>query len=200
MLSQAHRFIFIHVPRTGGNSIQSYLLPFSEDIKQVREKRDGINTFEIAGPVTPHKHATMADYAAVVQLSDYKIAMSVRHPIDRALSLYFAPIRVLSGDRAAQAPFEFDAFNTMVRDMQPMTDFVRIGERIEMPRLVLRYENGVSSNIVKLAQFLGLPIQESVGHFNIGEADQRDNIQCDHRIARTVRRRFAEDFELFGYL
>jgi Sulfotransferase family len=199
MLSQAHRFIFLHVPRTGGNSIQSYLLPFSEDSKQIREKQDGIDTFGIAGLLTPHKHATLPDYAAVVQLSDYKIAMSVRHPIDRALSFYFAPIRVLSRDRAAQAPFELDAFNTMVRDMRPMADFVRIGERIEMPRLVLRYENGVSSNIVKLAQFLELPTPEDVGHLNAGEADQRDTVQCDHRIAKTVRRRFAEDFELFGY-
>jgi hypothetical protein len=199
MLSQAHRFIFLHVPRTGGNSIQSYLLPFSEDGKQILEKQDGINTFGIAGPVTPHKHATLSDYAAVVQLSDYKIAMSVRHPIDRALSLYFAPIGVLSGGRAAQAPFELDTFNMMVRDMRPMADFVRIGERIEMPRLVLRYENGVSANIVRLAQFFGLPTPKNVEHLNAGEADQRDTIQCDHRIARTVRRRFAEDFELFGY-
>jgi hypothetical protein len=199
MLSQAHRFIFLHVPRTGGNSIQSHLLSFSEDSKQIREKQDGINTFGITGPLTPHKHATLSDYAAVVQLSDYKIAMSVRHPIDRALSLYFAPIRVLSGDRAAQAPFELDAFNTMVRDMRPMADFIRIGERIAMPRLVLRYENGVSSNIARLAQFLELPAPEYVRHINAGEADQRDTIQCDHRIAKTVRRRFSEDFELFGY-
>ena len=166
MLSNAHRFIFLHVPRTGGNSIQSYLLPLSEEGKQIRGKQDSINTFEIARPVTPHNHATLSDYAAVVQLSDYKIAISVRHPIDRALSLYFAPIRVLSGARAAQAPFELHAFNTMVRDMRPMADFVRIGEGIEMPRLVLRYEHGVSANMVRLAQFLGLPTPENVGHLN----------------------------------
>jgi hypothetical protein len=81
MLSQVHGFIFIHVPRTDDNSIQSYLLSFSGDGKQIREKQDGINTFGIAGPVTPHKHATLSDYAAVVQLFDYKIAMCVRHPI-----------------------------------------------------------------------------------------------------------------------
>ncbi|MGO9037279.1 MAG: sulfotransferase family 2 domain-containing protein [Steroidobacteraceae bacterium] len=199
MLSKAHRFIFLHVPRTGGNSIQSYLLPFSEDGKQILEKQDGVNTFGIAGPVTPHKHATQHDYAAEVQLSDYKIAMSVRHPIDRALSLYFAPIRVLSGGREAQAPFDLDAFNMLVRGMRPMADFVKIGERIEMPGLVLRYENGVHANIARLARFFGLPIPERVQHLNAGEADRRDTIRCDHRIARTVRRRFAEDFELFGY-
>src|ERR1035438_2293156 len=98
-------------------------------------------------------------------------------PIDRALSLHFAPIRVLSGDRAAQAPFELDAFNTMVRDMRSMADFVRIGERIEMPRLVLRYKNDVSVNIVRLAQFFRLPSPENVEHLNAGEADQRDIIQ-----------------------
>ena len=88
----------------------------------------------------------------------------------------------------------------MVHDMRPMVDFVRIGERIEMPRLVLRYENGVSTNIVRLAQFFGLPTPQNIEHLNAGEADQRDTIQCDPRIARTVRRRFAEDFELFGYV
>jgi hypothetical protein len=128
MQPNAHRFIFLQVPRTGGNSIQSYLLPFSEEGKQIRGKQDSINTFEIARPVTPHKHATLSNYAAVVQLSDYTIAIGVRHPINRALSLYFATIRVLSGARAAQAPFELHAFNTMVHGMQPMAGFIRIGE------------------------------------------------------------------------
>jgi hypothetical protein len=200
MLSQARHFIFLHVPRTGGNAIQDYLLPFSEDRKQQGRAQDGVNTFGIVGPITPHKHATLAEYATHIPLSDYRIVMGVRHPLDRALSLYFAPVRVGTQHRLADAPFEIGSFARMLRGMKSMADFLRCSDgKLQRPHLLLRFEQGVETNLERLAEFLGLPPPERLIHLNAGEQEQRAALKEDARVVELVRLRFAEDFQIFGY-
>jgi hypothetical protein len=43
MISTSHQFLFVHIPKTGGNSIQTILLPFSDDQKNTSTKQDGVN-------------------------------------------------------------------------------------------------------------------------------------------------------------
>jgi Sulfotransferase family len=200
MLSRTHRFIFLHVPRTGGNAIQQQLLPFSEDRKDVRGGRDGVDTFEVRGPMTSHKHAMLEDYARRIDISGFQVAMSVRDPIERALSLYFAPIRVRTERRRAHAPFDIDAFERLVSTMDPMADFIRIDGRVSrMPDILLRFEDGVPNNLKVLGERLSLPLSQSCGHLNAGENEQRNQLRSDRRVRDLARARFAEDFEIFGY-
>jgi len=93
MHSERHRLIYLHPPKTGGNSIQSVLLPFSDDRKVLVGHQDGRDRFEVRGPATASKHATLADYASSLDIAAYRVAISVRHPFDRAVSFFFSPHR-----------------------------------------------------------------------------------------------------------
>ena len=64
MISIKHNFLFIHIPKTGGNSIQTYLSEFSEDSLITKNfRRDGVRKFQVVnrkyGTV---KHSTINDY------------------------------------------------------------------------------------------------------------------------------------------
>ena len=45
MLSTRHRFLFLHVPKTAGNAVQTWLLPHSDDQKVTHRHQDGIERF-----------------------------------------------------------------------------------------------------------------------------------------------------------
>ena len=95
MLSTRHHFVFLHVPKTAGNAVQTYLLPHSDDQKVTHRHQDGVERFDVRGSVTPTKHATLQAYfdRLGTELDRFEIILPVRDPVDRALSLYFSPHR-----------------------------------------------------------------------------------------------------------
>jgi hypothetical protein len=117
MLSLEKKIIFIHIPKTGGNSVQRVLAEYSEDKIIVfnridEEKRyrgrgksgfknpvpqDGEDRFGVANlQYGLKKHATLAEYknalADEIYNNMYKFSI-LRNPWDRAISFYFSPHR-----------------------------------------------------------------------------------------------------------
>jgi Sulfotransferase family len=98
LISLAHNFLFVHIPKTAGNSIQNVLRTYSEDkIVRLAPHQDGIERFEVrSDKFNIHKHSTLQDYRA--ELGDevfqrlFKFT-SVRNPWDRMVSFYFSPHR-----------------------------------------------------------------------------------------------------------
>jgi hypothetical protein len=98
LISLAHNFLFVHIPKTVGNSIQNVLRTYSEDkIVRLAPHQDGIERFEVrSDKFNIHKHSTLQDYRA--ELGDevfqrlFKFT-SVRNPWDRMVSFYFSPHR-----------------------------------------------------------------------------------------------------------
>lgn len=107
MISLKKRFLFVHVPKTGGNSIQNVLKDYSEDdVVALTPHQDGVERFEIRNSqydVT--KHSTLAHYKSVLGQQVYQSLFrfaTIRNPWDMMISYYFSPHRgVTQWDREA---------------------------------------------------------------------------------------------------
>ena len=68
MISFQKRFLFVHIPKTAGNSIQSVLRDYSEDeLVALRDEQDGIERFGLRNPKYKiKKHSTLAEYRAAL--------------------------------------------------------------------------------------------------------------------------------------
>ncbi|HYD64521.1 sulfotransferase family 2 domain-containing protein [Azospirillum sp.] len=209
MLSETYRFIYLHVPKTGGNSIQTVLEPYSEDQRVVAESyQDGIDRFQVLGPRTPTKHATLADYHAVLGrgLAAYRRIISVRHPFARAVSYYFSPNRWMRQEPdgrwvTLEAVWNPDAFLDFLDKIAPIADFLTLDGAVQDPGHVVRYEN-LAADFDRVARTLDLPCRSGdLPHVNRSTADPalRAAAGADPAVRRAVEERFARDMALFGY-
>jgi hypothetical protein len=206
MISSTHRFIYLHVPKTGGNSIQTLLQPYSDDEFVTRGHQDGRDRFEIEGKVTPRKHAFLADYASVLgrSLEDYTTIVSVRHPFARAISFYFSPHRWLKRKDGADdwylenAFWSLDEFEKCLAKIVPMVEFINVNGRFVHPDQIIRFEN-LSTDFKRCAAVLGLD-NIDLPHVNKSSATEMAQIAMTDSTARDlVADRFSTDYEVFGY-
>lgn len=98
MISIQSQFLFIHVPKTGGNSIQNILRSYSEDeIVMLAEHQDGIERFGVRNrKYNLTKHSTLSHYKSVMDASTYRSLFKfavMRNPWDMMISFYFSPHR-----------------------------------------------------------------------------------------------------------
>jgi hypothetical protein len=135
MLSLQKKFLFIHVPKTGGNSVQNIIREFSEDriIKNAHD-HDGFEEFEVRNDQYAfNKHSTYRDYKSQIEAPVfqelYKFA-TVRNPWDRMISFYFSPHRRIGGE------WDRDNFIQMLKEVRPVRRFVR--DRSVLERVSIR--------------------------------------------------------------
>ncbi|MGP0129341.1 MAG: sulfotransferase family 2 domain-containing protein [cyanobacterium endosymbiont of Rhopalodia musculus] len=98
MLSVQKRFLFIHVPKTAGNSVQNVLQHYSEDkIVTHGEHQDGVERFEVRNDVYEViKHSTLKHYQEILEVDLYQKLFkfaTIRNPYDHMISWYFSPHR-----------------------------------------------------------------------------------------------------------
>jgi len=98
MISSSHKFIFIHSPKTGGNSIQAALNEYSDDeLVTSDDHQDGKERFSLKNEKFKGlvKHSGLQDYwdAMGADLDAYRIFTTIRNPFDRIVSFYFSPHR-----------------------------------------------------------------------------------------------------------
>lgn len=197
MISTRHRFIFIHVPKTGGNTIQSRLLPISDDEKQIRNShQDGVERFEVGGPITAFKHMPLSEYAKALgdALADYRVITTLRSPFERLVSFYFSPHRWHNRTPV----WDLKQFLDLVVEVPSTADHLRLGKSVHRPDITLRFDHLVE-DFKSMANTLELPVDTSnmpVLNTSSDRNDLRSSILADVELRAVVEERYADDMAL----
>ena len=204
MIAVKRRFIFIHTPKTGGNTIQTVLEPISDDRRTKDGHQDGVERFGLKGPITPDKHASLAVYAEHVELADFTVAIGCRHPVARLVSGYFSPHRWfenMNGRWVANSPkWDVDAFVAFARETHFALDRLKVGTFIRHPEHVIRYESLIV-DLNKLLRFLGCDEVKSlpIRNRSFVAPELASEVRRDPVVADLAWERHRADFDYFGY-
>ena len=198
MISFQKRFLFVHIPKTAGNSIQSALRDYSEDeLVALRSEQDGVERFGLRNPKYKlKKHSTLADYRAALGETEfgnlYKFTC-VRNPWDRMISLYFTPTQ-------NTAAWDRKKFRKIISSALSVPDYLRLDQGEENPfgnvEYIMRFENLEDDfRTVCAALDISPPI---LPQYNRSNRDHYSRYYNDE-LRELVRMRFATEIERFGY-
>lgn len=201
MLSLSKKFLFIHIPKTGGNSIQTLLRPYSEDQIVVGSQQDGRDRFEVRGRFTRHKHATLADYRAEVPpalFADVFKFCAVRNPWSRAISFYFTPRRWMK--RGLDPFWSREEFVELLGRLPPMVEHLKVDGQVQQMDGLIRFES-LGEQLPPLLERIDIPLESlKLPHLNRGQAgDHRRYFEANPDLADMVAERYREDIDTFGY-
>lgn len=206
MFSVSHNFLFVHIPRTGGNSIQQIIRHYSED-RIVTDPypdgqfRDGINRFEVTGTYTRLKHDSLDKYHQVVPRDLFERVFkfcTVRNPWSRSISYYFTPRRWLK--RGVDPYWSPDEFVASLKDLPPMIDSLKIDGEVQDLDFIMRFER-LDRDVRKVMEMLGIPRDaHPLPHVNKGQAQNyRQYFDQNRELTSLVGELYAEDIERFCY-
>jgi len=220
IISNSHKFIFIHILKTAGTSITSLIepvlswndlviggTPFGEHIQPAYRERFGL-----------HKHFTALEIKGVVGeavWSSYFSFTFVRHPYSRMVSFYTwleQSIGRAPSDAAlwswptTQAFLESRSFSDFIRNekflrsmaARPQIEWLEDSEGRRIVDFVGRFEN-LEEGCRVIEERVGLRL-ESIGHHN--PSDGRRHLaeilsaEEDYAYLHDIQRR---DFECLGY-
>lgn len=208
MISLRRSFLFVHVPRTGGNSIQNVLRRYSEDtITTEHDYQDGVERFGVSNArFGTGKHSTLQDYKIALGpalfASLFKFAV-VRNPWDRAISHYFSPHRrVNAWDRNAFLKMlpNVPVLRTLVCEdtrsgsadsgVKPQDD---LSSRLDF---LLRFER-LDDDFARVCERIGIPHEPLVRRN--ASARRAYAHYYDEALKEIVGDRFSEEIAAFGY-
>lgn len=210
MLSIRKRFLFVHVPKTGGNSIQSILRAHSEDsIVAVARHQDGIERFEVRNSsLSLGKHAMLSQYKAGLSAKVFggllKLA-TLRNPWERMVSLYFTPGRGV-------AEWSRPAFLALVDQAHTLRNYIVAGTSSNVPAGPTPHPSGdisLDRSIDLLMRFESLEEDFRVACRRMGirhrplphvNRSRRSHYSryYDRELRRIVGAKFAEEVEYGG--
>lgn len=184
--------LFIHVPKTGGSSIEARLTELGPVQLGAQNARNGF-------PCSPqHFHNTLLEQLFGAEDFDWAF-MIVRHPVSRMVSQYRFEIHKRRLPRPAP-PFTRWLSETLLarrdnpylRDnhMRPQHEFEAFGAE------VFRFEDGLDAPLVAFGRAVGVAV-EGVLHWRKRSAAM-PVAPSDADVA-LIRRAYAEDFERYGY-
>ncbi len=198
MISLQKRFLFVHIPKTAGNSIQSALRNYSEDqLVALRKEQDGIERFGLRNPnYNIKKHSTLAEYRDALgnaQFGNLYKFTCVRNPWDRMVSYYFTP---------TQSPETWDQkkFRKMIFKAVSVADYLRLDNCEQDPfanvDYIMRFEN-LADDFRTVCGTLGIS-PATLPQYNRSNRKHYSKYY-DDELRELVHTRFAEEIERFGY-
>ena len=199
MISLQHNFLYVHIPKTAGNSVQNILQQYSEDkVVCLDPHHDGAERFEVRNDrYRIRKHSTLAEYRRELgekQLAKLFRFCCVRNPWDRAVSFYFSPHRgPVAWDRAR--------FIETVQKMIPTSAYLALEKQptaspFDNVNFIMRFER-LSEDFAKVCERIGIP-STSLPVRNKSERAHYSSYY-DPELVELVHRRFADEIDYFGY-
>jgi hypothetical protein len=198
MISLQKRFLFVHIPKTAGNSIQSVLRNYSEDqVVALRKEQDGIERFGLRNPrYKLRKHSTLSEYHDALgdeQFRNLYKFTAVRNPWDRMVSYYFTP---------TQNPETWNKqkFRDIISKAVSVPDYLRLDDGDDDPfgnvDYIMRFESLTDDfRAVCRAIDISPPMLPQYNRSN----REHYSKYYDDELRELVRSRFAVEIERFGY-
>jgi Sulfotransferase family len=198
MISFQKRFLFVHIPKTAGNSIQSILRHYSEDeIVALRAEQDGIERFGLRNPnYKIKKHSTLAEYRAALgeaRFRDLYKFTCIRNPWDRMVSYYF-------GTTSLVEAWDRKEFKELILKAVSVTDYLRLDKGESDPfgnvDYVMRFEN-LADNFRTVSAKLGIRATR-LPLYNRSNREHYSKYY-DAELRELIGKRFAPEIDRFGY-
>ncbi|MEM7195142.1 MAG: sulfotransferase family 2 domain-containing protein [Pseudomonadota bacterium] len=193
MISHAHKFIFIHIPKTGGTSVEEALLDEScECTKDLWDPR--IKT-------TPLNHLTLNemiehDFVDVKTAASYFKFCFVRNPWARAVSEVNSRHVRYKGDTVQEQLRTINAISSYGNHIRPQVDFIDNRFDLEMD-YIGRYETLVS-DFQTVCERLDMELPVALPHRNASfGGDYRQ--YYDDELQEMIACKYREDIVRFDY-
>lgn len=213
MLSIKHKFLFIHVPKTGGNSIQNILADYSEDTVIANEEhQDGIERFEIRNSIYKlKKHSKLSRYRKLLDAELYQQLFkfaTIRNPWDRMISMYFSPHR-------GTDKWDRGEFVRMVQNSTTLQDYItlpsysnKILKHLGLPTrpqpldrdidYLIRFET-LNDDFNTACKKIGLPATTKLPVRNRSDRKHYSHYY-DDELRTLVKQKFANEIAYGGYM
>ncbi len=120
MISYSKKFIFIHIPKTGGNSIQTLLHPYSDDNYGIDPSKSGNQLFKWNESLGTRKHSSLWEYKKLLPTQDFQAMFTfsiLRNPWDRVISHFFSL-------RKSVSKWDRDRFLHVLHRIRPAEDYL----------------------------------------------------------------------------
>ena len=198
MISLQKRFLFVHIPKTAGNSIQSVLRDYSEDeLVALRKEQDGIERFGLRNPnYKIKKHSTLSEYYNALGSEQFRRLYKftcVRNPWDRMVSYYFTP---------TQKPENWNRkkFRETISKAVSVPDYLRLDNGDANPfahvDCIMRFEN-LADDFRGVCDAIGISPPD-LPQYNRSNREHYSKYY-DNELRELVRARFAAEIERFNY-
>ena len=193
LISEKHDFLFIHIPKTGGNSIQDALKPYAEDkIVCLNGLQDGVERFELRNDkYKTVKHSTLINYKDELEPEVFDSLTkftTIRNPWDRCISYYFSPHR-------GKVFWDRELFLKFIETIKPNSFYIGEYKNIDH---ILRFEN-LENDFNNIIKILNLP-KIQLAHRNATKSKTKSYVEYyDDELIKKIENLFKDDIQFGEY-
>ncbi len=186
------RVLFIHIPKTGGSSVERYLSDHGPMLLKGNGRAAGLRCS------AQHLHAEALASMEADKGCDFTFTI-VRHPVARLVSEYSYQMRKpgwlrqrLSFPAWLSYAFARHAIDPYYRDnhFRPQHEFILPATHI------MRFEDGIDACLRRIGEQLGIAPPSTAIH---EKPSPRKDIRLSSAALRKIERVYERDLELFGY-
>jgi sulfotransferase famil protein len=195
VISTSKNFLFIHIPKTAGNSIQIALAPYADDVvvpriapsRHVKDISDAQGLLVYNKDLGVSKHPPLRKYKRKLgdRFQSFFVFTVIRNPFDRAISA----LAFRKGNLKEKPTME-DFI-----PQKPQSFFVTIDDKVAVENFI-RFEN-LQEDFDRICEKVGIPIQ-TLPHKNASDRGHYSDYYTDET-RRFIAEKYAQDLENFGY-